>query len=127
MPSTYYITTPIYYVNDKPHIGHAYEAIAADAIARFQRMQGRDVRLVLGPRSPGGPRDLLLPLSQVNASEADARLMRRVGILAPWSAAQIGDVMAGGAATNGGLRQVEWPKPPSAARCGKVPGPGAPR
>ena len=39
----FYITTAISYPNGKPHIGHAYEAIATDAIARFQRMQGRDV------------------------------------------------------------------------------------
>jgi methionyl-tRNA synthetase len=37
----FYITTPIYYVNDVPHIGHAYTTIAADALARFHR--GRNV------------------------------------------------------------------------------------
>ena len=38
----YYLTTPIYYVNAAPHIGHAYTTIAADAIKRFKRMQGFD-------------------------------------------------------------------------------------
>lgn len=40
----YYITTPIYYVNDKPHIGHAYTTLACDVIARFMRLDGRKVR-----------------------------------------------------------------------------------
>ena len=53
MGEPYYITTAIAYPNGKPHIGHAYEAIAADAIARFQRMQGRDVRLVTGTDEHG--------------------------------------------------------------------------
>ncbi len=49
----YYITTAISYPNGRPHIGHAYEAIAADAIARFQRMQGRDVRFTTGTDEHG--------------------------------------------------------------------------
>ena len=36
--SSYYLTTPIYYVNDIPHIGHAYTTIAADAMCRYKRM-----------------------------------------------------------------------------------------
>jgi hypothetical protein len=39
----FYITTPIYYVNDKPHIGHAYTTLACDVIARFMRLDGRKV------------------------------------------------------------------------------------
>ena len=46
MAEPFYITTAISYPNGRPHIGHAYEAIAADAIARFQRSRGRDVKLV---------------------------------------------------------------------------------
>ena len=38
------MTTPIYYVNDKPHIGHAYTTLACDVIARFMRLDGREVR-----------------------------------------------------------------------------------
>src|SRR5687768_8797695 len=53
MGEPFYITTAISYPNGKPHIGHAYEAIAADAIARFQRAQGRDVRLVTGTDEHG--------------------------------------------------------------------------
>ena len=53
MAEPFYITTAISYPNGKPHIGHAYEAIAADVIARFQRMQGRDVRFVTGTDEHG--------------------------------------------------------------------------
>ncbi len=49
----FYITTAIAYPNGKPHIGHAYEVIATDAIARFQRQMGRDVRFVTGTDEHG--------------------------------------------------------------------------
>ena len=53
MSRPYYITTAIHYPNGRPHIGHAYEMIAADAIARFQRQQGRDVRFQTGTDEHG--------------------------------------------------------------------------
>ena len=53
MPEKFYITTAINYPNGKPHIGHAYEAIAADSIARFHRLDGRDARLVTGTDEHG--------------------------------------------------------------------------
>ena len=53
MADPFSITTAIAYPNGRPHIGHAYEAIAADAIARFQRAMGRDVRLVTGTDEHG--------------------------------------------------------------------------
>jgi methionyl-tRNA synthetase len=53
MSEPYYITTAIAYPNGRPHIGHAYEAIATDAIARFQRLMGRDVRLITGTDEHG--------------------------------------------------------------------------
>jgi len=53
MAEPFYITTAISYPNGPPHIGHAYEAIAADVIARFQRSRGRDVRLVTGTDEHG--------------------------------------------------------------------------
>src|SRR3989338_3247687 len=40
---SFFLTTPIFYINDKPHIGHAYTVIAADALARWHRAQGEDV------------------------------------------------------------------------------------
>ena len=53
MGEPFYITTAISYPNGRPHIGHAYEAIAADAIARFQRQAGRDVRFQTGTDEHG--------------------------------------------------------------------------
>ena len=53
MSEPFYITTAISYPNGKPHIGHAYEAIAADAMARFRRAQGRDVRFQTGTDEHG--------------------------------------------------------------------------
>ncbi len=49
----FYITTPIYYVNDVPHIGHAYTTIAADTMARFMRLRGFDVLFATGTDEHG--------------------------------------------------------------------------
>ncbi len=49
----FYITSPIYYVNDVPHIGHAYTSIACDVQARFRRLQGMDVRFLTGTDEHG--------------------------------------------------------------------------
>jgi methionyl-tRNA synthetase len=53
MSEPFYITTAISYPNGKPHIGHAYEAVAADVIARFHRLSGRDVCLLTGTDEHG--------------------------------------------------------------------------
>ena len=50
---TFYVTTPIYYVNDVPHIGHAYSTVGADALARFKRMDGFDVYFLTGTDEHG--------------------------------------------------------------------------
>jgi methionyl-tRNA synthetase len=49
----FYVTTPIYYVNDAPHIGHAYTTLACDTIARFARLEGRRVRFLTGTDEHG--------------------------------------------------------------------------
>ncbi len=50
---TFYITTPIYYVNDIPHIGHAYTTLACDVLARFKRLDGYDVMFLTGTDEHG--------------------------------------------------------------------------
>tara|TARA_E500000331_G_scaffold357268_1_gene418433 strand:- start:1796 stop:3394 length:1599 start_codon:yes stop_codon:yes gene_type:complete len=50
---TFYITTPIYYVNDVPHIGHAYTTLACDVLARFKRLDGYDVKFLTGTDEHG--------------------------------------------------------------------------
>ncbi|MEH2268388.1 MAG: class I tRNA ligase family protein, partial [Nostoc sp.] len=50
---TFALTTPLYYVNDVPHIGSAYTTIAADVVARFQRLLGHQVLLITGTDEHG--------------------------------------------------------------------------
>jgi len=49
----YYLTTPIYYVNDSPHVGHAYTTLACDALARFKRLDGFEVKFLTGTDEHG--------------------------------------------------------------------------
>ena len=51
--SRFYVTTPIYYVNDQPHIGHAYTSLAADVLSIYNRMAGRDVFFLTGTDEHG--------------------------------------------------------------------------
>jgi methionyl-tRNA synthetase len=69
MAEPYYITHAIAYPNGKPHIGHAYEAIATDAIARFHRLMGRDVRFVSGTDEHG-----LKMVQTARAADLDTRV-----------------------------------------------------
>jgi methionyl-tRNA synthetase len=48
MARPYYVTTPIYYVNDRPHIGHAYSTVAADVVSRFQALRGKPTYFLTG-------------------------------------------------------------------------------
>ena len=50
---TYYVTSPIYYVNDRPHIGHAYTTLACDLMARFMRLEGCEVLFLTGTDEHG--------------------------------------------------------------------------
>ena len=49
----YFLTTPIYYVNDMPHLGHAYTTVACDVLARFMRLDGRNVKFLTGTDEHG--------------------------------------------------------------------------
>ena len=49
----FYVTTPIYYINDAPHLGHAYTSVTCDVIARYKRMRGYDVRFLTGTDEHG--------------------------------------------------------------------------
>ena len=51
--SRFYITTPIYYVNDAPHVGHAYATVNADAMARWHRLVGDEVFFLTGTDEHG--------------------------------------------------------------------------
>ena len=73
MSEPYYITTAIAYPNGAPHVGHAYEYIATDAIARFKRLDGFDVRFLTGTDVHG------LKMAETAAAEGipTAELARR--------------------------------------------------
>ena len=53
MSSTFYITTPIYYVNARPHLGHAYTTIVADSLRRFHTLLGEDTWFLTGTDEHG--------------------------------------------------------------------------
>ena len=53
MPDSFYLTTPLYYVNAKPHLGHAYTTVVADCLARAHRQRGEDVFLLTGTDEHG--------------------------------------------------------------------------
>ena len=91
-----------------------FEGEALQPVASFEdvrwlltrgALEGRDVRLGLVNSGGSHSGEVLLPLAQMGAQDADAELFRRIGIVAPFSRALIGDVMAGSAAERSGLRQ----------------------
>ena len=79
-PDTFYITTPIYYVNDVPHIGHAYTTVAADVLARYWRLRGREVFFLTGLDEHGQ--------KVQQAAQADGRTPQAYcdGLAADWQA-----------------------------------------
>jgi methionyl-tRNA synthetase len=53
MTEPFYVTTPIYYVNDEPHLGHAYTTVLADVLTRFARLRGSEVFFLTGTDEHG--------------------------------------------------------------------------
>jgi methionyl-tRNA synthetase len=85
--SAFYVTTPIYYVNDYPHIGHMYTTIVTDVVARYHRLAGDDTRFLTGTDEHGqnierGAKELgIEPLEQANRVAARCReLWEELGI-----------------------------------------------
>jgi len=81
--SRFYITTPIYYVNAAPHLGHAYTAIAADALARHHRQRGEDVFFLTGTDEHGEPVALAAEREGVTPQELADRNAERFRALMP--------------------------------------------
>lgn len=92
--SKFYITTPLYYVNDSPHIGHAYTEVAADVLARSERLLGKDVFFLTGTDEHG--QKIAAASSSLNLSPKEladrtaARFQKTLGkikyLLRPFSA-----------------------------------------
>jgi methionyl-tRNA synthetase len=74
---TFYITTPIYYVNDLPHIGHIYTTVVADTIARYKRMRGLDVRFLTGTDEHGQKIDRSARAQGITPKELADRVVGR--------------------------------------------------
>ncbi len=83
MKGTFYITTPIYYVNDVPHIGHAYTTIAADAMARYSRMKGKKVFFLTGTDEHGEKVQKSAALQGLSPRELADRVVARFKGLTP--------------------------------------------
>ena len=92
----------------------ALEGEPAEPVRSFEELRwlltrgaldGRDLRLVLAREGSSRGGEVLLPLSRLDSRDADAQLLRKVGIIAPWSPPVLGEVMAGGAAERAGLRK----------------------
>ena len=81
---TFYVTTPIYYVNDKPHIGHAYTTLACDVLARFKRLDGFDVKFLTGTDEHGQKVEKsaetagMAPLALADMNSANFRELARI-------------------------------------------------
>ncbi len=80
---SFYVTTPIYYVNAQPHLGHAYTTIAADVLARHQRQRGEDVFFLTGTDEHGEPVADAAHAQGVTPQELADRNAARFKALAP--------------------------------------------
>ena len=75
MSANYYVTTPIYYINDVPHIGHAYTTIAADVIARYKRICGYNVYFLTGTDEHGQKVEKAAELQGIHPQELADRMV----------------------------------------------------
>ena len=73
----YYVTTPIYYINDLPHIGHAYTTIAADVMARYKRLCGYDVYFLTGTDEHGQKVEKAAEQQGIHPKELADRMVTR--------------------------------------------------
>ena len=99
---TYYLTTPIYYVNAEPHLGHAYTTVVADALARFHRLLGVETRFQTGTDEHGD--------KVVEAAAGPACRLRSLWIASAPSSARLG--------TNWTSATIVSSAPPTPTTCG---------
>ena len=77
MAQPFYVTTPIYYVNDVPQIGHAYTTLAADVLARYKRLKGFEVFLLTGTDEHGQKVEKAATAAGETPQELADRVMKR--------------------------------------------------
>ena len=80
---SYYVTTPIYYVNAEPHLGHAYSTMAADILARHMRQRGEDVFFLTGTDEHGEPIELAAEREGISPQELADRNAAKFEALMP--------------------------------------------
>ena len=80
---SYYVTTPIYYVNAEPHLGHAYSTLAADVLARHMRQRGEDVFFLTGTDEHGEPIEIAAEREGVTPQELADRNAAKFEALMP--------------------------------------------
>ncbi len=78
---TFYVTTPIYYVNDVPHLGHIYTTVVADVVARYQRLAGNQVRFLTGTDEHGQKIQRAARREGITPKELADRVVARYGAL----------------------------------------------
>ena len=81
MKPAFYVTTPIYYVNDVPHIGHAYTTLACDALARYKRARGYEVYFLTGTDEHGQKVEKAAQAKGETPLELADRVMKRFSAL----------------------------------------------
>lgn len=89
--NNFYITTPIYYVNDKPHIGHAYTTIACDILARFNKLQNKNVFFLTGTDEHGQKVEKASKLFSSNPQEFVDKMSKNFKDLIPALGCEIDD------------------------------------
>ena len=80
---SYYVTTPIYYVNAEPHLGHAYSTMAADVLARHMRQRGEDVFFLTGTDEHGEPIEMAAEREGISPQELADRNAAKFEALMP--------------------------------------------
>jgi len=89
--NTFYITTPIYYVNDKPHIGHAYTTIACDIFSRFYKLNDADVYFLTGTDEHGQKVEKAANKASLNPKHFVDKMSKNFEELIPYLGCQIND------------------------------------
>src|ERR1700753_1614102 len=82
-PKKFYVTTPIYYVNAEPHLGHAYSTMAADVLARHMRQRGEDVFFLTGTDEHGEPIETAAEREGISPQELADRNAAKFEALGP--------------------------------------------
>src|SRR3954471_24655562 len=83
----FYVTTPIFYVNDAPHIGHAYDVICADAFARWHRLVGDETWILTRTDEHGFK--IMRPADPVGRSPREHADLTSAGFREPWAGIEL--------------------------------------